>query len=78
MDGKIIRLAQRRKRIRQEIEAGMTPNERMMDRKIELLLEQIDDLKDRVETLESRQLQLVRALNELLSRLEESKSDFPE
>lgn len=78
MDGKIIRLAQRRKRLRQEIEAGMTPNERMMDRKIELLLEQIDDLKDRVETLESRQLQLVRALNELLSRLEESKSDFPE
>ena len=73
MDGKIIRLAQRRKRLRQEIEAGMTPNERMMDRKIELLLEQIDDLKDRVETLESRQLQLVRALNELLSRLEESK-----
>lgn len=73
MDGKIIRLAQRRKRIRQEIEAGMTPNERMMDRKIEILLEQIDDLKDRVETLESRQLQLVRALNELLSRLEEQK-----
>ena len=73
MDGKVIRLAQRRKRIRQEIEAGMTPNERAMDRKIEILLEQIDDLKDRVETLESRQLQLVRALNELLSRLEEQK-----
>jgi seryl-tRNA synthetase len=73
MDGKVIRLAQRRKRIRQEIEASMTPNERAMDRKIEILLEQIDDLKDRVETLESRQLQLVRALNELLSRLEEQK-----
>jgi len=73
MDGKVIRLAQRRKRIRQEIEASMTPNERAMDRKIEILLEQIDDLKDRVETLESRQLQLVRALNELLSRLEEQR-----
>lgn len=73
MDGKVIRLAQRRKRIRQEIEASMTPNERAMDRKIEILLEQIDDLKDRVETLESRQLQLVRVLNELLSRLEEQR-----
>lgn len=73
MDGKVIRLAQRRKRLRQEIESGMTPNERAMNRKVEILLEQIDDLKDRVETLESRQLQLVRALNELLSRLEETK-----
>lgn len=41
-----------------------------MDSKFEQVLAVIDELEGRIETLEDRQLKLVRALNELLSRLE--------
>jgi hypothetical protein len=41
-----------------------------MEKQLEQLLEVIDELDARVQDLELRQLQLVRALNELLSRLE--------
>jgi hypothetical protein len=43
-----------------------------MENKLERLLIIIDDLQGRVDILETRQLQLVRALNELLSRVESS------
>jgi hypothetical protein len=43
-----------------------------MEDKLERLLIIIDDLQGRVDILETRQLQLVRALNELLSRVESS------
>jgi hypothetical protein len=42
-----------------------------MDRQLERLVEVLDDLDERIEVLEARQLQLVRALNELLARLEQ-------
>ncbi len=66
----IIHLRDRKRKLRKEMEALRSPAEKDMSRQIELLVETIDDLRDRVETLEARQLQLVRALNELLRRVE--------
>jgi chromosome segregation ATPase len=66
----IISLKERRRKLRKEMESLRSPAEKDMSRQIELLVETIDDLRDRVETLEARQLQLVRALNELLRRVE--------
>jgi len=42
-----------------------------MERQIEQLVKIVDELQARVIELEIRQLQLVRALTELLSRMEE-------
>lgn len=61
---KLIRLQDRRNRVKKSQE------ERDVDNKLERLLDIIDELNGRVEVLEERQLKLVRALNELLSRLE--------
>jgi hypothetical protein len=72
MTTKIVSLAERRSRLRRELEANLSPSEKVMENKLERLLLIIDDLQDRVEVLEARQLQLVRALNELLSRVESS------
>lgn len=68
----IIRLAERKRRLRQEIDSLRSPSEREMDQKMERLLEVIDELQARVQDLEQRQLQLVRILNELLNRLEQT------
>lgn len=72
MTTKIVSLAERRSRLRRELEANLSPSEKIMENKLERLLLIIDDLQDRIEVLETRQLQLVRALNELLSRVESS------
>lgn len=68
---KIISLAERKRQLRQEMEANRSPREQGMDRQIQRLVEALDDLDERLELLEARQLQLVRALNELLTRLEQ-------
>ena len=65
-------LSERRSRLRRELEANLSPAEKLMENKLERLLIIIDDLQGRVDILETRQLQLVRALNELLSRVESS------
>jgi prefoldin subunit 5 len=44
-----------------------------MDRKLERLIEVLDDMDARIQDLEQRQLQIVRALNELLTRLEQTE-----
>ncbi len=67
---RIISLAERKKKLRQEIDSFRSPSDKKMERQLEQLLEVIDELDARVQDLELRQLQLVRALNELLSRLE--------
>lgn len=67
---RIISLTERKRKLRQEIESVRSPGDRKMERQMEQLLEVIDELQARVQELELRQLQLVRALNELLSRLE--------
>lgn len=67
---RIISLTERRKKLRREIDSLLSPSERQMDSKLELLLDTIDDLRGRVDELEFRQLQLVRLLNELVTRLE--------
>lgn len=61
---KLIRLQDRRNRPKRSFE------ERSVDSRFERLVEVIDELQERIEVLEDRQLKLVRALNELLSRLE--------
>ena len=66
----IISLAERRRKLRQEIESLRSPTERAMDGKLDKLVEALDDLQDRMYELELRQTQLVRLLNELVSRLE--------
>lgn len=43
-----------------------------VERKIEKLVEIIDELQEKVEILEARQLQLLRVVQELLARLEET------
>lgn len=72
MTTRIVSLSERRSRLRRELEANLSPSEKVMENKLERLLLIIDDLQDRIEVLEARQLQLVRALNELLSRVESS------
>jgi hypothetical protein len=67
---RIVSLTERRKKLRRELESQLSPSERLMETRLELLLDTIDDLRGRVDELEARQLQLVRALNELLTRLE--------
>lgn len=67
---RIVSLSERRSRLRRELEANLSPTERLMENKLERLLIIIDDLQGRIEVLETRQLQLVRILNELLSRVE--------
>lgn len=64
MDMKLIRLQEWKKQRRR------SPEERLMDYKLEQLIDIIDSLEERIQSLEDRQLKLVRALNELLSRLE--------
>jgi prefoldin subunit 5 len=70
MTTRIVSLSERRAKLRREIEANLSPSEKRMDDKLEKLLILIDDMQDRIDTLETRQLQLVRLLNELLSRIE--------
>ena len=72
MTTRIVSLSERRSRLRRELEANLSPAEKLMENKLERLLIIIDDLQGRVDILETRQLQLVRALNELLSRVESS------
>ena len=67
---RIISLAERKRKLRQEIESLRSPTERAMDNKLDKLVEALDDLQDRMQELELRQAQLVRLLNELVSRLE--------
>ena len=61
---------ERRRKLRKEMEALRSPAEKVMSRHIEILVETVDDLRDRIDILEEKQLQLVRALNELLRRVE--------
>lgn len=70
MTTRIVSLSERRTRLRRELEANLSPTEKLMENKLERLLIIIDDLQGRVDVLEARQLQLVRALNELLARVE--------
>jgi len=67
---RIISLTERKRKLRQEIESLRSPTERAMDNKLDRLVEALDDLQDRMQELETRQSQLVRLLNELVSRLE--------
>lgn len=67
---RIISLAERKRKLRQEIESLRSPTERAMDNKLDKLVEALDDLQDRMQELELRQAQLVRLLNELVARLE--------
>ena len=67
---RIISLAERKRKLRQEIESFRSPSDKRMEKQLEQVLELVDELDARVQELELRQLQLVRALNELLSRLE--------
>lgn len=46
-----------------------------LDLKFEKIVEVIDDLDHRISLMESRQVKLLEALNELLSRLEEEEQD---
>lgn len=41
-----------------------------MEAKLQKLVDILDDLQDRMDKIETRQLQLVRAISELVSRLE--------
>jgi hypothetical protein len=61
---KLIRLQDRRNKPKRSTE------ERSVDSRFERIVDVIDELQERIEVLEERQLKLVRALNELLSRLE--------
>ncbi len=61
---KLIRLQDRRNKPKRSTE------ERSVDSRFERIVDVIDELQERIEVLEDRQLKLVRALNELLSRLE--------
>ena len=70
MSTKLIHLNERKRRLRQEIEQSRSPTEKKMDNKLDRLVEVLDDLHGRVDELEQRQLQLVRILNELITRLE--------
>jgi hypothetical protein len=56
---RIISLAERKKKLRQEIDSFRSPSERRMERQLEQLLELVDELDARVQDLELRQLQLV-------------------
>lgn len=69
----LIHLHERRRKLRQEIDSQRSPAERSMDRKLERLIEVLDDMDARIQDLEQRQLQIVRALNELLTRLEQTE-----
>lgn len=46
-----------------------------LDLKFEKIVEVMDDLDHRISLMESRQVKLLEALNELLSRLEEEEQD---
>lgn len=69
MSTKLIHLKEWREKLRLETKR-LSTEETRVKRQMEQLLDVIDELQGRVEDLERRQLQVVRALNELLSRLE--------